>query len=101
VHLLGSLVMWVGREEDPADDGVWAVSCFVTRMASGAGAPAMRSHEPRSASPGNGARAIEGYPMITQLGQEITWGELNVGSRSVFAEVSRPTRRRVVMRIDF
>jgi GNAT superfamily N-acetyltransferase len=53
-----------------------------------------------------GARAVEGYPMITQPGQEITWGELYVGSRSIFAaagfaEVSRPTRRRVVMRIDF
>jgi hypothetical protein len=37
---------------------------------------------------------------------EITWGELHVGSRSIFAaagftEVSRPTARRVVKRIDF
>ncbi|MGH2819670.1 MAG: hypothetical protein ACRDJ5_03340 [Actinomycetota bacterium] len=44
--------------------------------------------------------------MITEPGQEITWRELNVGSRSIFAdagftEVSRPTLRRVVMRIDF
>lgn len=36
----------------------------------------------------------------------ITWGELHVGSRSIFAgaaftEVNRPTLRRVVMRIDF
>jgi len=43
--------------------------------------------------------------MITQPGQEITWGELHVGSRSAFAaagfhEVSRPTKRRVLMRID-
>ena len=53
-----------------------------------------------------GARAIEGYPMITQPGKEITWDELHVGSRSIFAdagfsEVSHPTLRRVVMRIDF
>jgi hypothetical protein len=52
-----------------------------------------------------GARAIEGYPMITQPGVDITWGELHVGSRSIFAaagfvEVSRPTLRRVVMRIE-
>ena len=44
--------------------------------------------------------------MITQPGQEITWGELHVGGRSIFAaagfdEVSRPSLRRVVMRIDF
>jgi hypothetical protein len=44
--------------------------------------------------------------MITKAGQEIVWGELYVGSRSIFAaagfsEVSRPTPRRVVMRIEF
>jgi hypothetical protein len=44
--------------------------------------------------------------MITQPGVEITWGELHVGSRDVFAdagfaEVNKPTLRRVVMRIDF
>ncbi|HXI81416.1 MAG TPA: GNAT family N-acetyltransferase, partial [Verrucomicrobiae bacterium] len=53
-----------------------------------------------------GARALEGYPMLVEPGQDVTWGELNVGSRSVFAdagfdEVSHPTLRRVVMRIDF
>ena len=53
-----------------------------------------------------GARALEGYPMITEPGKEITWGELHVGSRSIFeaagfAEVGHPTLRRVVMRIDF
>jgi hypothetical protein len=44
--------------------------------------------------------------MITKPGKEITWGELHVGARQVFAdagftEVSAPTVRRVVMRIDF
>jgi hypothetical protein len=44
--------------------------------------------------------------MLIEPGKEITWGELHVGSRSIFAaagfaEVSRPTLRRVVMRIDF
>jgi hypothetical protein len=44
--------------------------------------------------------------MLTEPGKEITWGELHVGSRSIFAaagfaEVRRPTQRRVVMRIDF
>jgi hypothetical protein len=54
-----------------------------------------------------GARALEGYPMITQRGRDVTLpGELHVGSRGIFAaagfaEVSRPTLRRVVMRIDF
>jgi hypothetical protein len=44
--------------------------------------------------------------MITTPGKEITWGELYVGTRQVFAsagfaEVSHPSPRRVVMRIDF
>jgi GNAT superfamily N-acetyltransferase len=52
-----------------------------------------------------GARALEAYPMVTLPGKEITWGEAHVGTRQVFEdtgfeEVSRPTLRRVVMRID-
>jgi hypothetical protein len=44
--------------------------------------------------------------MITHPGKEIAWGELHVGSRSIFTdagftEISHPTLRRVVMRIDF
>jgi len=44
--------------------------------------------------------------MIPLPGKEITWGELHVGSRQVFAEagfteVHRPSPRRVVMRVDF
>jgi hypothetical protein len=53
-----------------------------------------------------GARALEAYPMRTEPGIEITWGELHVGSRNAFAaaglaEVAHPTKRRYVMRIDF
>jgi len=53
-----------------------------------------------------GARALEAYPMLTEPGDDIIWGELHVGTRGMFAaagldEVSRPTLRRVVMRIDF
>lgn len=53
-----------------------------------------------------GARAIEGYPMVTEPGKEITWGELYVGPVSAFAEagfveVSAPSKRRRVMRVEF
>ena len=53
-----------------------------------------------------GARALEAYPMITHPGEEITWGETHVGTRSIFeaaglTEVYHATPRRVVMRIDF
>lgn len=49
-----------------------------------------------------GARAIEGYPMTTK---NAILEELHVGTERVFAdagftEVSRPTPRRVVMRLD-
>ncbi len=107
VHLLGSRVVWAARNEDPADDGVWAVTCFVTRTGfRRRGVAAALAVAAVGFARERGARAIEGYPMITHAGREITWGELYVGSRSMFAdagftEVSRPTRRRVVMRIDF
>ena len=44
--------------------------------------------------------------MITEPGEEITWGEVHVGSRSIFEEAGfrrspTPRLRRVVMRIDF
>jgi GNAT superfamily N-acetyltransferase len=106
-HLLGSRVVWAGRDEDPADDGVWAVTCFVTRtgfrrrgVTYALAAAAVEFARQR------GARALEAYPMVTKPGQVITWGELHVGSRNVFAaaglhEISRPTTRRVVMRKDF
>jgi GNAT superfamily N-acetyltransferase len=83
------------------------VTCFVTRAGfrrrgvsrALARAAVDFAHE-------RGARALEGYPMLTEPGKEITWGELHVGSRSIFAdagfaEVSRSAKRRVVMRIDF
>jgi hypothetical protein len=44
--------------------------------------------------------------MRTVPGREITWGELHVGAVQVFAEagfteVSSPSVRRAVMRVDF
>src|SRR6266849_2077307 len=106
VRLQNKPLVWAGRAEDKADDGVWAVTCFVTR-------PGFRRRGVSRAlaraavvfARERGARAVEGYPMITTPGQEITWGELHVGSRSIFAaagfaEVSRPSLRRVVMRLD-
>jgi GNAT superfamily N-acetyltransferase len=95
------------RGQDPTDDRVWVAACFVTRTPfrntgvsrTLAGAAVEFARE-------RGAAAVEGYAMITQPGVEITWGELHVGSRSIFAgaglrQVAAPSKRRVVMRIDF
>jgi GNAT superfamily N-acetyltransferase len=106
-RLLRTRVPWTGRAEDKTDAGVWAVTCFAIRTGyRRRGVSRALAHATVDFAGERGARAIEGYPMITQPGQEITWGELHVGSRSIFAaagfaEVSRPTLRRVVMRIDF
>lgn len=105
-RLLRTRVAWTGREEDKTDDGVWAVTCFVTRTGfRRRGVSRALARATVDFARERGARAVEGYPMITQPGQEFSWGELYVGSLGIFAaagftEVSRPTRRRAVMRID-
>lgn len=102
-----SRVPWSGRAEDKDDDGVWAATCFVVRKGyRGRGLMYPLARATIDFARGRGATALEAYPMITQPGKEITWGEVHVGARQVFEEagfqeVSRPTVRRVVMRIDF
>jgi GNAT superfamily N-acetyltransferase len=99
-------IPWTGRHEDKDDDRVWSVTCFVVRK--GYRGRGLTYHLARATidfARTRGARAIEAYPMITQPGKEITWGELHVGARQVFeeagfTEVTHPTPRRVVMRID-
>jgi len=100
-------VPWEGREEDKADDSVWAVTCVFARAGHrrrGVGYALVQAAVELARE--RGARALEGYPMLTTPSQDITWGELHVGTRGMFAaaglrEVSHPTPRRVVMRLDF
>ena len=102
-----SRIPWSGRAEDKDDDGVWAVTCFVVRKSHrGRGLTYPLARATIDFARERGARALEAYPMTTQPGKEITWGELHVGPLQAFAdagfaEVSRPTARRVVVRIDF
>ena len=106
-NLRTSRVPWSGRGEEKGDDGIWAVTCFVVRKGyRGRGLTYPLARATIDFARERGARALEAYPMITEPGKEITWGELHVGARQVFEdagfeEVSRPTVRRVVMRIDF
>jgi GNAT superfamily N-acetyltransferase len=105
--LLKTRVPWASRAEDKTDDSVWAVTCFVTRVGfRRRGISRALARAAVDFAREQGARALEGYPMITQPGQEVVAVELHVGSRSIFAaagftEVTHPTLRRVVMRIDF
>jgi len=106
-RLRTSRVPWSGRDEDKGDDGIWAVTCIVVRKGyRGRGLTYPLALATIDFARERGARALEAYPMITQPGKEITWGELHVGARQVFEdagfeEVSRPTVRRVVMRVNF
>jgi GNAT superfamily N-acetyltransferase len=99
-------VPWEGRTEDPTDERIWAVTCVLVRagyrrrgIAYALAAAAVDHARSR------GARALEAYPMRTEVGR-IMLDEIHVGAESVFAaagmrEVSRPGKRRLVMRVDF
>jgi len=97
-------VPWEGRSEDKADDSVWAVTCLFTRAGfRKRGISRALARAAVDFARERGARALEGYPITTK---DVIVEELHVGTERVFAdagfaEVSRPTKRRVVMRIDF
>lgn len=105
-RLRGSPVPWKDRREDKDDPTVWAIACLIVRkgfrgrrLTYALVAGAVDHARAR------GAAAIEGYPLLTE-GRQITWDELNVGPlgpfvEAGFSEVSHPTKRRVVMRLDF
>jgi GNAT superfamily N-acetyltransferase len=96
-------IPWKDRDEDPADPGVWAVTCFVTRAGfRKRGIATALARAAAGFAQDNGARAVEGYPITTT---KVILEELHVGTVAMFAaagftEVSHPTLRRKVMRID-
>ena len=97
-------VPWEGRSEDKTDDSIWALTCLFTRAGfRKRGISRALARAAVDVARGRRARAIEGYPLSTK---NVILEELHVGTEGVFAdagfiEVSRPTLRRVVMRIDF
>jgi GNAT superfamily N-acetyltransferase len=97
-------VPWADRAEDKTDDTVWAVTCLFTRAGfRKRGVSRALARAAVDFARARGARALEGYPMTTK---DVILEELHVGTEGVFAdagfaEVSHPTPRRVVMRIDF
>lgn len=95
---------WLDRDEQPGDPSVWSVTCFWTRAGyrregtATALAAAAVEHARRS-----GAAAIEAYPRIAADAISV---DLHVGPAHMFEaaglfEVSRPSKRRSVMRLDF
>jgi GNAT superfamily N-acetyltransferase len=102
--LRNNRVPWEGRSEDKADSSVWAVTCFVTRAGFRRhGIAYALTREAVEFARQRSARAVEGYPMTTK---DALLGELHVGTRGMFSaagfmQVSQPSVRRVVMRIEF
>ena len=97
-------VPWEGRKEDKSDDAVWAVTCLFARAGfRRRGVSRALARAAVAFARERGAHAIEAYPIVTK---DVIAEELHVGTPSVFAdaglvEVSRPTARRAVMRLDF
>lgn len=104
-RLRGSPVPWAGRDEDRDDDTVWAIACMIVRSGyrgRGLTYPLVAAAVEHARA--RGARAVEGYPLLT-AGSQVIWDELNVGPLGPFAaagfqEITHPTKRRVVMRLE-
>jgi GNAT superfamily N-acetyltransferase len=97
-------VPWEGRNEDRTDQSVWAITCLFTRAGfRRQGISRAMTQAAVEFARSRGARAVEGYPTTATQGLP---EEFHVGTPTTFGEaglveVSRPTKRRMVMRIDF
>ena len=95
------------RGEDPADASVWSATCFVTRVGfRHRGVMTAMASAAIGFARDRGARALEAYPIVTEPGVDIPWGEAHVGAVDVlleagFVEIAHPTKRRYVVRVDF
>lgn len=99
-----SRAVWVGRDEDRLDDGVWAVTCaFVRRGFRREGVSTALVAATVDFARDRGARSLEGYPMTSTdaLLEELHPGLLGSYLSAGFREVLRPSGRRAVVRIDF
>jgi GNAT superfamily N-acetyltransferase len=97
-------IHWEGRDEDKEDETVWAITCVFARAGYRkrglAGELAVAAVEHART---HGARAVEAYPMIDK---NALAEERHVGTEAMFAEagmtvVGHPSKRRLVMRLDF
>jgi len=98
-----SRVVWDGRAEERSDPDVWAVTCVFTRAGfrkRGISRALIRAAVDFAKD--RGARALEGYPMVRTdvLAEELHVGTLTSFAAAGFSEVTRPSVRRAVLRID-
>lgn len=101
-----SQIPWAGRAEDKDDHDIWAVICLLVRKGfRGRGLTYHLAATTVEFARERGARMLEAYPMRTEPGRVITWGDLAVGPYQAFedagfTELTHPTTRRYVMRHD-
>ncbi|WP_407681732.1 GNAT family N-acetyltransferase [Pseudalkalibacillus salsuginis] len=72
--LRNSPIPWAGRDENKNDKDVWSITCFVVRKGyRQRGITYTLTRTAVDLARKRGARANEGYPMITLPGQDIPW----------------------------
>ena len=103
-HLLRyNKVPWSGREQDKQDCTVWAITCLFARAGfRRQGISRTLVHAAVRFARDRGARAIEAYPMTTShaLAEELHCGLLTTFLDAGFTQVTRPTKRRAVVRVE-
>ena len=96
-------VPWEGRDEDKADEGVWAVTCLFARAGyRRRGVSRALARAAVEFARERGARAVEAYPMTTRnaIAEEMHVGTIGTFAAAGLVEVTRPTKRRAVMRLE-
>ena len=96
-------VPWKGREEDPDDPAIWAVTCFYIRKGfrrRGIASALLLAAVEHARS--QRARVLEGYPITRTdvINEELHVGTVSMFEGAGFTQVGAPTPRRLVMRID-
>ncbi|HEU4998944.1 MAG TPA: GNAT family N-acetyltransferase [Lapillicoccus sp.] len=94
---------WEGRAEDRSDASVWAVTCLFARAGyRRRGVSRALARAAVELARDRGARAVEAYPMTTTsaIAEELHVGTVRTFADAGLVEVSRPSPRRVVMRLE-
>ena len=94
---------WDGRDEDRADPSVWAVTCLFARAGyRRRGVSRALARAAVELARDRGARAVEAYPMTTTsaIAEELHVGTVRTFAHAGLVEVSHPSPRRVVMRLQ-
>lgn len=96
-------VPWEGRDEDKTDESVWAITCVLVRKGfRRRGISRAMARAAVDFARARGARALEAYPIVTTnvLSEELHVGTVDTFAAAGLTQVSQPTLRRAVMRID-